>query len=97
VRVSGVQVIGGLMVLAIVAVATSVVFGAHGVTHLMRLRTERRELGETAFALLERARQLRGDITRLRTDDRALEALARRQLGLVRPDETVYRLRRPAH
>ena len=44
---------------------------------------------------MQRNTRLRADITRLRTDDRYLEALARRQLGLVRPDETVYRFRHP--
>ena len=83
------------MAVAIAGVSTSALFGEHGVAHLLRLRAERRALGETAFALLERTDQLRADITRLRTDDRYLEAFARRQLGLVRPNETVYRFRRP--
>jgi len=83
------------MVLAIAGVTTSALFGEHGIAHLVRLRAERRALGEATFALLRRNTRLRTDITRLRTDDRYLEALARRQLGLVRPNETVYRFRRP--
>ena len=82
------------LVLAIAGVAASVLLGEHGVAHLLRLRAERRALGQTAFALMERNARLRDDIQRLHADDLYLEALARRQLGLVRPNEFVYRFRR---
>ena len=83
------------MVLAIAGVTASALLGEHGIAHLLRLRAERRAIGEAAFTLMQRNAQLRGDISRLRTDDRYLEALARSQLGLVRPNETVYRFRAP--
>lgn len=81
--------------LAIAGVTASALFGEHGIAHLVRLRGERRALGEVTFALLQRNTQLRADIARLRTDDRYLEGLARQKLGLVRPNETVYRFRHP--
>ncbi len=37
--------------LAIAGVAASVLLGEHGVAHLLRLRAERRALGQTAFVL----------------------------------------------
>lgn len=83
------------LLLLIVAVAASAVFGGHGLTHLTRLRAERRALARATFTRLERNAQLREEIERLRGDDLYLEQLARRQLGLVKPNETVYRLRRP--
>ena len=73
----------------------SALIGEDGVAHLLRLRAERRALGDTAFGLLERNRRLRDAIARLKDDDVYLEGLARRQLGLVRPNELVYRFRRP--
>ena len=82
------------LVLAIVGVAASVLLGEHGIAHLLRLRAERRALGQATFALMERNVRLRDEIHRLRTDDLYLEGLARRQLGLVRPNEFVYRFRR---
>ena len=82
------------LVLAIVGVAASVLLGEHGIAHLLRLRAERRSLGQGAFGLMERNARLRDEIRRLRTDDLYLEGLARRQLGLVRPNEFVYRFRR---
>jgi cell division protein FtsB len=94
VRMGGGQVLGGALVLAIVAVAVSLVVGEHGIAHLVRLRTERRALADATFTLLTRNQGLRGEIDRLRGDDLYLEGLARRQLGLVRPEEFVYRFRR---
>jgi cell division protein FtsB len=76
----------------------SALFGEHGMTHLLRLRAERRELGRSAFALLEQNHQLREEVQRLRSDDRHLEQLARQPpLGLVRPNELVYRPRPKAN
>jgi len=83
-------------VLAIAALAASALLGEHGIAHFLRLRAERRELGRSAFALLQSQTRLRAEIERLRKDDVYLEGLARRQLGLVRPNETVYRFRRPS-
>ena len=91
---AGGQVLNGALALAIVAVAASAGVGEHGVAHLLRLHAERRALGDTAFALLQRNQRLRREIERLRGDDLYVEELARRELGLVRPNEFVYRFRR---
>jgi cell division protein FtsB len=93
VRLGGGQVLSAALVLAIVAVAISSLVGEDGVAHILRLRAERRALGSAAFALLERNEALRAEIDRLRNDDVHLEGLARRELGLVRPNEFVYRFR----
>jgi cell division protein FtsB len=61
------------------------------VTRLLHLRAERQELGEAAVARLQENAALRAEITRLRSDPKYLEALARKRLGLVKPDEMVYR------
>ena len=87
------QVLNGALVLAIVAVAVSVAVGEHGMAHLLRLHAERRALGDITFTLLERNQRLRHEIERLRGDDLYVEEMARRQLGLVRPNEFVYRFR----
>jgi cell division protein FtsB len=95
VRVEGGQVLSGALVIAIVGVAASVLLGEHGIAHLLRLRAERRELGGAAFGLFRVNAHLRHEIDRLHTDDLYLEELARHSRGLVRPNETVYRFRRP--
>ena len=95
-RWSGGQILTIALVLAIVAVLGSLVFARDGIPSLLALKRERQRLGEQAVALLEQNTSLREQIERLRTDDRFLEGLARRELGFVRDDEIVYRFRRPA-
>jgi cell division protein FtsB len=86
---------GALAILALIAaictVAGSVVLGADGVTRLLHLRAERQELGQAAVVRLQDNAALRAEIARLRSDPKYLEALARRRLGLAKPDEMVYR------
>ena len=84
----------GLLV-AIVTVAASALVGSDGVTRLLLLRGERQELGEAAVRRLQDNAALRAEIARLRSDPKYLEALARGRLGLVRPDEMVYRFLDP--
>jgi cell division protein FtsB len=82
-----------VLLIATATVATSAVFGRQGARHLGRLRAERRHVNEVTFALLRTNAQLRDEIDRLRHDQLHLEQLARRQLGLVRPGELVFRFR----
>lgn len=84
-----------MLLLAIMSITLSALLGEHGLAHLLRLQTERQELRQTTFTLLDANARLREEIHRLETDDLYLEELARRRLGLVRPNETVYRFRRP--
>lgn len=93
-RVTGGQVLTGSLWLAIFGVGASGLLSPHGIAHLMHLRADRQELGERAVALVQENQSLRGDIQRLQSDRLYLEGLARRELGLVRPNETVYRFRR---
>jgi len=83
------------LVLAIFGVAGSALLGPHGVRHLRELRAERGRLAAATVRLLEQNARLRDEIARLERDDTYLEGLARRELGLVRPNETVYRFPRP--
>ncbi len=95
VRWSGGQAVTIVLILAIALVLGSLLLMPDGVPSLLALRRERQRLGEEAVALLQQNDALREQIHQLRTDDRFLEELARRELGLVRPDEVVYRFRRP--
>ena len=84
------------MVIAIALLAGllgSCIFGGGGLLQLWRLHAERGALGEETYRLLAKNDELRQSILRLRRSDRALERLARRELGLVRDGEVVYRFR----
>ena len=87
------QVLSAVLVVLIATVTISLLFGEHGIRHLLALRAERHALGQSAFALFQENARLRAQIVRLKNDDLYLEGLARRQLGLVRPNEVVYRFR----
>jgi len=91
---AGGRLLSMVLLLASVTVTASALIGEHGIPHLIGLRAEREDLGRTAFALLEENARLRDELRRLKKDDLYLEQLARRQLGLVKPGEIVYRFRR---
>ena len=91
---AGGRLLSVVLLLASVTVTASALIGEHGIPHLIGLRAEREDIGRTAFALLEENARLRNELRRLKKDDLYLEQLARRQLGLVRPGEIVYRFRR---
>ena len=88
---SGAAVLTLGLLVAIVTVAASALVGSDGVKRLLLLRAERQELGEDAVRRLQDNAALRAEIARLRSDPKYLEGLARERLGLVRPDEMVYR------
>ena len=67
------------LIVAIAAVATSLLAGSEGVARYRALRAERQELGAAAVRRLQENTALRAEITRLRTDPRYLEALARKR------------------
>jgi len=85
--------ISAVLLLAIATVAASALIGEHGVPHLVGLRAERQELRRTAFALFDENTRLHEELSHLKNDNLYLEELARRQLGLVKPGEIVYRVR----
>ena len=82
-----------LAAVVLAALVLSSIFGSGGLVVLYRLRGERAALGNEAFALLAKNDALRQQILHLRRSDRALERLARQELGLVRDGEIVYRFR----
>ena len=76
---------------AISAVTGSALLGTEGVNRLLHLRAERQELGESAVRRLQGNAALREEISRIKSARLYLEELARKRLGLVQPNETVYR------
>lgn len=85
-----------VLALGILLVLGPLVLARDGIPSLVALRRERQQLGEQAVALLGQNTALRDQIRRLRSDDHFLESAARRELGFVQSDETVYRFHRPA-
>ena len=80
-------------ILAVVALVVGSLFGDRGVLHLLAQRERalalERELGE----LREENARLATEIRGLKTDPRTVERLAREELGLARPGETLFLIR----
>lgn len=68
-------------------------FGERGFIHLYRMEKERKAYLEKIRKLEEANQKLIDQINRLREDSDYLEELARRELGLVKENELIFRFR----
>jgi cell division protein FtsB len=68
-------------------------FGERGFIHLYRMEKERQVYQEKIRELEKANQELLEQIERLRNDEDYIESEARRELGLVRENEIIYRFR----
>lgn len=80
-------------VVGLVALVVGSLFGDHGVLRLVEHRDEVRRLAAEVEALRAENGRLAVEIQALREDPRAVEKIAREELGLVRPGETLFLVR----
>src|SRR6185436_13713952 len=80
-------------VIAIIALVVGSLFGDRGILQLMAQRQRALELAREVEEVRAENVRLAAEIHDLRTDPRAIERIAREQLGLARPGETVFLLR----
>lgn len=66
-------------------------FGEHGFVHLYRMERERQTYVEKIHHLEQENRELMDEVQRLRTDREYMESMGRRELGLIKNDEVIYR------
>lgn len=69
------------------------VYNDRGLMHLSRLCEEKEKLMWANEDLREENRRLVLKIQRIKKDPHYIEEEARKKLGLVRPDETIFRLK----
>lgn len=69
-------------------------FGEKGFIHLYRMERERQAHLERIDRLEQENRRLLDEINRLRKDREYIESMARRELGLVKDNELLYRFSR---
>lgn len=72
-------------------------FGKHGLLDLYKMRKEEERCLAIVDDLKEKNRLLTAEIRRLREDPRYFESVARKELGLVRENEIIYRFRQGNH
>ena len=66
-------------------------FGDRGFIHLYRMEKERQAYVERIRILEEENRKLLGQINKLRSDEEYIESEARKELGLLKENEVIYR------
>ncbi len=79
--------------IALIGLGVGAVFGDRGLLNLVQKRPQIEELRQQIETLRGENARLAADVAALRTQPRAIERVAREQLGLARPDETVFLLR----
>lgn len=79
--------------IALIALAVGAVFGDRGILNMLGEREKVGALRSELDALRAENARLSGEIADLRSNPRAIERLAREELGLARPDETVFLIR----
>jgi cell division protein FtsB len=80
-------------VIAIIALVVGSLFGDRGILQLMAQRERALELAREIEEIRAENLRLAAEIRALRSDPRAIERIAREQLGLARPGETVFLIR----
>ncbi len=66
------------------------VFGERGLLRINRLTQEKEEIQKKADQIRKENERLKRDIEALKSDRRYIENIARKEFGLVRPNEVIY-------
>lgn len=81
-----------VLIILIVAIQYEIWFGTNGVLMMERLEKNVKEQKAENTLLENQNIELRKEINALRNSPELLEEVAREQLGLVKPNETFYRI-----
>ncbi len=84
-----------LLVLVLVVLAAASVMGNRGLMRLYQFQRERAELTREIDKLRAANAALEQEARPLKSDPSGIEAIAREELGLVKPGEIVYEFRSP--
>jgi cell division protein FtsB len=77
-------------VIAIAALLVGALFGDRGYLRLLEKKDRAQVLAQEVMRLEEENARLASDIQSLKTDPRAIEKIAREELGLAHPGEKVF-------
>jgi len=78
-----------------IALIIGILIGNHGLRQYLRLRATLKQRSGEAYERIVRNQALREQLTSIRTDQRAVEEIARSTLGVAGTDEIVYVFRNP--
>jgi cell division protein FtsB/cell division protein DivIC len=71
-------------------------FGEKGIFNLLRLQKEVVRIKEKNLKLEEENQKLQEEVKRLQSDKRYIEEIARKELGMVKEGEIIYRFDTPS-
>jgi cell division protein FtsL len=78
--------------LALFALLVHDVFGAHGFIAMRRTQKEIEQIQQQIVKLNDENKSLSNQVTSLKTDPKAIERIAREEMGLAQPGEIIYKL-----
>ena len=78
--------------LALFALLLHDIFGVHGFIAMRRTQNEIKQIREQIGKLNSENKSLSSQVNSLKTDPKAIERIAREEMGLARPGEIIYKL-----
>src|SRR6202140_4225612 len=78
--------------LALFALLVHDIFGAHGFIAMRRTQKEIEQIRQQIGKLNDENKLLTDQVSSLKTDPKAIERIAREEMGLARPGELIYKL-----
>ena len=84
------RILGALFCLIVCVMVVDALVGDQGLIARMRARRQYNQLAADLARIRSENTGLRGEARRLRDDPAAIEELARRELGLMSPGETLF-------
>jgi len=85
-----------LVVISLFILGSFTFFGEKGIFNLLRLRKEVARIKEVNSKLEEENQKLKEEVKRLQSDKRYIEEIARKELGMVKEREIIYRFDPPS-
>jgi cell division protein FtsB/cell division protein DivIC len=85
-----------LILISLLILGSLTFFGEKGIFSLFRLRKEVARVKEKNLRLEEENQKLKEEVKRLQSDKRYLEEIARKELGMVKEGEILYRFDTPS-
>jgi len=80
-----------LVIISLLILGSLTFFGEKGIFNLLRLRKEVARIKEKNVQLEEENQKLKEEVKRLQSDKRYIEEIARKELGMVKEGEIIYR------
>jgi cell division protein FtsB len=81
-----------ILILALFALLVHDIFGAHGFIAMRRTQKEIAEIQDQIGKINTENKSLSEQVTSLKSDPKAIERIAREEMGLARPGEMIYKL-----